>query len=60
MVLHYTFEKLDEDLVIDESSFNNNGRLLEGIFLSINMRLLNFLSVMKFGSTLVGIRKFHC
>eukprot|EP00111_Clytia_hemisphaerica_P000019 TCONS_00000040-protein len=34
MVLHYTFEKLDEDLVIDESSFNNNGKLLEGASVS--------------------------
>jgi len=30
LVLHYTFEKLDEDMVLDSSGFNNNARLIEG------------------------------
>ena len=30
MILHYTFEQMDEDIVLDQSGYNNNGRLVEG------------------------------
>ena len=30
MVLHYSFEKLDAELVLDESGFSNNGKIIEG------------------------------
>lgn len=32
MILHYTFEKMDEDIIVDESGYNNNARLVEGAF----------------------------
>lgn len=30
MILHYTFERMDEDIILDESGYNNNARLVAG------------------------------
>ena len=39
MVLHYSFEKLDAELVLDESGFSNNGKIIEGRVLMKNILL---------------------
>jgi len=44
LVLHYTFEKLDEDMVLDSSGFNNNARLIEGKG-ECNFKLLTILDI---------------